>query len=263
MGVLAILVAILLTGMGKIQEMGNRTGSANNLRQQGVALGAYAADHDQRLPTRQYSPYNEYGRNWVWNAITDYTGVDQSATTSVDSGSSWEAVGIQGTLTKLFTRPGTDLSGVIFSNTGGVTDWGGLNKPPFPGYTTASSGAYTSSLQTLYGENWKLYSQYLCVSYWVNMGTLFNNGAFCNRKLSTLAVPDKSILITEGVVWNYVTDAGPQPWGQRMQRWWYWSNNKTVMLYGDFHVSQTDRKTVYADKAHMYTDPTVYLPTAY
>lgn len=48
--IIAVLAALLLPVLGKVQENANATKCASNLRQVGVAISGYAADNDGRLP---------------------------------------------------------------------------------------------------------------------------------------------------------------------------------------------------------------------
>jgi len=48
--IIAILAALLFPGIGSVKEKTNAVKCVNNLRQIGVAITLYAADHEQKLP---------------------------------------------------------------------------------------------------------------------------------------------------------------------------------------------------------------------
>lgn len=50
--IIGVLAALAFSAYGKVTSMRNQTASASNLRQWGMALGGYLAEHDGELPRR-------------------------------------------------------------------------------------------------------------------------------------------------------------------------------------------------------------------
>lgn len=62
--VIAILVALTLSGMGKVRSIGQKAACAHSLRQLGVATSAYLAENDQRFFA--YSQQTPEGMLWYF-----------------------------------------------------------------------------------------------------------------------------------------------------------------------------------------------------
>ncbi len=61
--IIAILAALLLPALSNAKERAMRISCLNNLKQQGIALGMYAGDHSEKLPTRpnvEATPFSGY-----------------------------------------------------------------------------------------------------------------------------------------------------------------------------------------------------------
>jgi prepilin-type N-terminal cleavage/methylation domain-containing protein len=63
MAIIAVLVALLMPTLNRIREQANLTKCMSNLRQIGIATGAYAADYDGRAPHD-----DESEGNWMFTA---------------------------------------------------------------------------------------------------------------------------------------------------------------------------------------------------
>ncbi len=58
--IIAVLAALALPAIGRVQQSGQRTKSASNLKQLGSALLGYAADNNQSIPKLDY---------WTWDLM--------------------------------------------------------------------------------------------------------------------------------------------------------------------------------------------------
>ena len=61
--IIAILAALLLPALSSAKERALRISCLNNLKQQGIALGMYAGDFSEKLPTRpnvEATPFSGY-----------------------------------------------------------------------------------------------------------------------------------------------------------------------------------------------------------
>jgi type II secretory pathway pseudopilin PulG len=89
--IITVLIALVLTGLGRAREMGRRAACVNHVRQVSAALLSYAAENDQFFPAKgeNVNPnaadwvYWQMTRDWRKSAITPFlggpTGFDQTA----------------------------------------------------------------------------------------------------------------------------------------------------------------------------------------
>jgi len=62
--IIGVLAAILIPTIGKIRQSANRASCASNLRQIGIALSSYIADHKGRLPGYDSIPWQSGGNTY-------------------------------------------------------------------------------------------------------------------------------------------------------------------------------------------------------
>jgi prepilin-type processing-associated H-X9-DG protein/prepilin-type N-terminal cleavage/methylation domain-containing protein len=74
--IVLILIAFLLPTIGKAREAANRAFCASNLRQIGIALWLYLADHDRFFP--------EYNGGFWWQELAPYLEADPAAPINIE-----------------------------------------------------------------------------------------------------------------------------------------------------------------------------------
>lgn len=79
--IIAIIMAFLLSGLGRAREKARQTACASNLRQLGIAVQQYAMDHDYRLPGAAIAVPASAGAfgGWMWYAAVTYLKTDYDA----------------------------------------------------------------------------------------------------------------------------------------------------------------------------------------
>jgi prepilin-type N-terminal cleavage/methylation domain-containing protein len=82
--IIGILVALTVPALSKVQVMLRKTKTVNNMRQLGVAIITYAADHDDYLPgpTSQglYNGYTKNTTSQISSMIAPYLGLPEQST---------------------------------------------------------------------------------------------------------------------------------------------------------------------------------------
>jgi prepilin-type N-terminal cleavage/methylation domain-containing protein len=125
MVVISMLAAFLLPALGGARERARRTKCGNNLKQVGVALHAYSADHNESFPSSLAQLYPNY--------VDDNRVFDCPSTSTIGSESSPEYTYIQPSPTSASStvvsqdNAGNHSSGVNSVLVGGTVEW--INSP--------------------------------------------------------------------------------------------------------------------------------------
>ncbi len=114
--IIGILASLIIAALGPVNTLRDQTRSASNMRQWGIALGAYAADNDGFIPRRGQGvqPVLQFNRPEDWfNALPPYLGM-KAYGDLVSAGQRPQAGD-----NSVFVRPGAkDPGGVAFLSYG-------------------------------------------------------------------------------------------------------------------------------------------------
>lgn len=189
--IIGVLAALALTAIGGMRQRANKASSASNLKQMGAAIGLYIADNGAfPLANGGTSLPGRSGQRWWPSHIAPYAGNNPKIFWRPGASSNWDYLGV----------PLVSMSPLSFAS-----PVGNNNTP------TTWSGTWTEDGKPIL---W---------NYWANANVL---KVAPPRLLSEFTYPARTVLLTEGFLWNNNPD-----------RWFIWPDGTMNVLWVDGHVT--------------------------
>lgn len=171
--IIAVLAGLSLGVFGKVAVLRNRADSAAQLRQWGVALGAYVADNNGALPRRGQGvqPVTQLDRPTDWfNALPPYLGL-QGYGALVEGGQRPHAGDHS-----LFVRPGaTDSGGTAFLSYGmnmNLSPWNLSAPTTLPQIALPATTVFLAETPGPYSSTYPSSKPYSCLAAYKGMGNI-------------------------------------------------------------------------------------------